>query len=367
MDAAFTVIAEDKTTRARRGRLVTAHGVVDTPVFMPVATKGAVRTLTPRDVQELGANMVLANAYHLYLRPGLEPIRKLGGLHSFMAWNGSILTDSGGYQIFSLSKFSKVNDDGVEFRSLYDGSSHFLTPEDVIEIQEALGADIAMVLDECPPYPIEKGRAEKAVQRTLEWSRRCIRHKRLSTQALFGIIQGGVYPDLRRLSVEQTLELDLPGYAIGGLSVGEPKEQMHEVVELTTGLLPKDKPRYLMGVGDPEGLLRAIGAGVDMFDCAYPTRVARNGMALTATGSINLRNAQLKADDRRLDPSCDCQVCASFSRAYLRHLYNTGEILAHRLLTHHNLFHILGLVSAARKAIGQGSFAAFCADQGLNG
>jgi queuine tRNA-ribosyltransferase len=326
-----------------------------------VGTKGTVKAMTPEELKAIGVEMVLANTYHLYFRPGHDVIAEAGGLHKFMNWPGPILADSGGFQVFSLSETRRVTDEGVEFRSLIDGSLHFFTPEKVIEIEEALGADIIMVLDECTAYPASKAEVEKAVRRTAEWSKRC-KEAHHSEQALFGIIQGGIYNDLREKSVELALELELPGYAIGGLSVGEPRELMLQVVEVTTSLLPENKPRYLMGVGDPVGLLQAIAKGIDMFDCVLPTRIGRNGLALTSRGKINIRNAKYSRDLQPLDPSCQCYTCCNYTKAYLRHLVQAGEILGARLLTWHNIAYLVNLLKETRIMIREGNFARFLAE-----
>lgn len=355
----YEILIEDKKTKARLGRVTTAHGTFETPVFMPLATKGAVKTLSPEELKEIGAEIILGNTYHLYLRPGMEVIEGVGGLHKFTHWDMPILTDSGGFQVFSLSKIVRVNDDGVEFRSIVDGSRHFFTPEKVIKIQETLGADIVMVLDECVSYPCDKGYAREAVLRTLNWSERCKKTLKRKDQTLFGIVQGSMYEDLRRFSAEETVKLDFFGYALGGFSVGESHDLMFEVMEPTLEYLPKEKPRYLMGVGNASSLIEAIGLGVDMFDCALPTRMARNGGVLTSIGQLNIRNAKYLKDFTPLDPNCQCYVCKNFSRAYIRHLLNVGEILAHRLLSWHNLTYIISVVSEARKAIKEGEFSNF--------
>jgi len=363
MSFKFEVVHKDNNTAARTGRISTAHGVLETPVFMPVATRGAVKTLTPEELEGIGAEIVLGNAYHLYLRPGTELIKRAGGLHNFMNWQKPILTDSGGFQIFSLSETLKVTDEGVEFRSVYDGSSHFLSPEKVIEVQQILGADIIMVLDECPPYSAGKKQVEEAVNRSLDWAKRC--KASFSTgkdQALFGIVQGGVFRDLRKRSAEETVEIDFPGYGIGGFSVGEPHEIMFEALNETIPYLPFAKPRYLMGVGNPTSLLEVVRQGIDMFDCALPTRIARNGAAFTSKGRLNIRNARHKADLEPLDENCGCYVCKSYSRSYLRHLFMLGEILAHRLLTLHNLAFLFDLMRRARKAIVEDNFEDFRRD-----
>lgn len=354
MSIKFEIVRRSKDSQARIGRLITPHGVVETPVFLPVGSKAAIKTLTPEEIKSIGGKMILGNAYHLYLQPGHKVIEKMGGLHRFMNWSGPILTDSGGYQVFSLSKILNVTDDGVKFKSPIDGANHFLSPEDVIDIQDALGADIAMILDECPPYPAEKEDIKRALIRTLEWSGRCKkqRHKLdrrgRKNQALFGIVQGGVFPDLRRYSVEKTAEMAFSGYGIGGLSVGEPKGLMFEALEKTIEHLPSDKPRYLMGVGDPSGIVTAIKMGVDMFDSALPTRIARNGTVFVKEGRINILNAQHADDAKPLDDGCSCYTCQNFSRAYLKHLYQTGETLALRLLTCHNLAFVFKLIEQTK-------------------
>ena len=333
--------------------------MVTTPLFMPVATRGVVKTLTPEELEAIGAQVILGNTYHLYLRPGLDVIEKAGGLHRFMHWQKPILTDSGGYQVFSLSETRTISDEGVEFRSVYDGSQHFLSPEKAVSIQETLGSDIMMVLDECPPYPASREAVHEAVVRSHGWAKRCQASVSSRDSALFGIVQGGIYPDLRRLSAEMTTSIEFEGYAVGGFSVGEPHELMFEVLEGTLTALPWDKPRYLMGVGNPSSLLTAIGQGVDMFDCALPTRIARNGTVFTSVGRLNLRNAQYKMDTEPLDPKCQCYVCRNYSRSYLRHLFMLGEILAHRLLTMHNLSYIFDLMAQAKQAIEENRFEEF--------
>jgi queuine tRNA-ribosyltransferase len=350
----FEVTARDNGTAARCGVLRTAHGEVKTPVFMPVGTKGTVKAISPRDLEEMGFSLILANTYHLYLRPGMEVIREAGGLHAFTAWKGAILTDSGGYQIFSLSKTLSLQEEGVSFRSVYDGREVFLTPEEVTLAQQAMGSDIAMVLDECVPYPCDRRYVEESVMLTYRWARRCQRVHDRPDQLLFGIVQGGVYHDLRKRSAELTSELGFPGFAIGGLSVGEPQELMFELLGEQTALLPHDKPRYLMGVGDPEGIVEAVCLGVDMFDCVLPTRLARNGAAMTREGRINLRNSVYARDLAPLEEDCSCYACRQFSRAYIRHLYQNNEILALILLTQHNLAFIQSLVDNCRSSIEAG-------------
>lgn len=357
MGISFEVTASAPNSRARIGRLTTPHGEVETPVFMPVGSKAAVRTLTPDEVKATGATMILSNAYHLYLRPGVDVLKTFGGLHEFMGWDGPILTDSGGYQVFSLSHILKIDDDGVRFKSPIDGSSHFLSPEDVIDIQRAIGSDIAMVLDECPPYPADRDHVKSANARTLDWARRSLQRSRgldrgtKPGQALFGIVQGGIYPDLRRESAQAITELDFPGYGIGGLSVGEPREPMWEALDAALEHLPADKPRYFMGLGDPEGLEKAIHAGVDMFDCVMPTRIARNGTAFTKEGRLNILNAKNTADKGPLDEGCGCYTCRNFSRAFIKHLYKTGETLALRLMTCHNLYFVFNMIERVKEDI----------------
>ncbi|MBK7215890.1 MAG: tRNA guanosine(34) transglycosylase Tgt [Candidatus Promineofilum sp.] len=355
----FTITATSGP--ARLGRLDTPHGPLETPVFAPVGTQATVKAMRPRDLRELGATLVLANTYHLYLRPGDELIRDLGGLHRFMAWDGPILTDSGGFQVFSLSDTRRIDDDGVTFKSHLDGSSHRFTPERSIAIQENLGADIIMMFDECPP-PNEYDYVKQSLGRTHAWAERCVAAKTRPDQALFGIVQGGVFRDLREQSAAFLLGLDLPGYAIGGLAVGESKAEMHAVLEWLHPVLPANKPRYLMGVGAPEDLVNGVLRGIDIFDCVLPTRIARNGAALVLGGRINLRNAQYTADPSPIDPTCACPTCAHFSRAYLRHLVMANEILAHILLTTHNLHFLLSLMDDFRKAIRKGTLADFASE-----
>lgn len=347
----FEVVKECSRTGARAGLLHTPHGTVETPVFMPVGTQATVKTMAPEELLQIGVQIVLSNTYHLYLRLGEKLVAAHGGLHRFMNWPRPILTDSGGFQVFSLAPLRRITEEGVEFRSHIDGSRHFMTPEKAIDIQMALGADIIMAFDECPPYPCSYDYVRQAVERTTRWARRCKEHHSRPDQALFGIVQGGTFRDLREQSAAELVEMDFPGYAIGGLSVGEPKPLMYEVLEYTVPLLPKDKPRYLMGVGSPDCLLEGVIRGVDMFDCVLPTRVARNGLALTSLGKVMVRNAAYAEDLSPLDPNCDCYVCRNYTRAYLRHLYKAGEILALRLLTWHNLSYITRLMRELRQAI----------------
>ncbi|MDR2131855.1 MAG: tRNA guanosine(34) transglycosylase Tgt [Clostridiales Family XIII bacterium] len=348
----FELIKKATRGDARRGRLTTPHGVVETPAFMPVGTAAAVKAMLPEQVAESGAEIVLANTYHLCLRPGEEIVRGAGGLHGFMNWKRAILTDSGGFQVFSLGALRKITEEGVAFRSHIDGSAHMLSPERSVAIQNALGADIIMAFDECAPYPADRSYIEHSLARTTRWLKRCKdAHKNTGAQALFGIMQGGVYADLRARSAKEISELELPGYAIGGLSVGEPKPLMYEMLEVSVPLLPEEKPRYLMGVGTPDCLFEAVERGVDMFDCVLPTRVARNGRALTSRGNVNIKNARFERDFSALDPNCGCYTCRKYSRAYLRHLFKAGEMLSAMLLTVHNLAFMQDLMRGMRRAI----------------
>ncbi len=332
-------------------------------MFMPVGTQATVKTLSPADLAGLGVEIILSNTYHLYLRPGHELIREFGGLHGFMNWNRPVLTDSGGFQVFSLAELRKITEEGVTFQSHIDGGAkHFITPEVAIEIQEALGADIIMAFDECIPYPATRDYAQESLERTLRWARRCASAKRDAGQALFGIVQGGMYPDLRKRSAEALVDIGFDGYAVGGLSVGETKPVMYEMIEASVPALPEDRPRYLMGVGTPEDLLEGVERGMDMFDCVMPTRNGRNGTFFTSFGKVVIRNAQYERDALPIDPECGCYTCANFSRAYLRHLFNAGEILALRLGTIHNLFFYLNLMRGIRSSIEQGRFAEFKKD-----
>jgi queuine tRNA-ribosyltransferase len=355
----FTVQSQCGFTAARSGVLSTPHGHIHTPAFMPVGTQATVKTLSPDELRELGAECILSNSYHLYLRPGSDTIGKLGGLHSFMGWDRAILTDSGGFQVFSLAHLRKIGEDGIYFRSHIDGAEHFFSPEKVIQIEEELGADIIMAFDECAPYPCSHEYAEQAMERTHRWAERCARAHTRKEQALFGIVQGASYPDLRGRSAEFLRELDLPGYAIGGLSVGEPKAIMYSVLEQTTPHLPEQKPRYLMGVGSPEDLFECVARGVDMFDCVLPTRIARNGALLTPEGRINIRNARYWKDSLPVVEGCGCYACRNFSRAYLRHLIKSDEVLGIRLTTIHNLHFLLELASQIRDSIERGRFQHF--------
>jgi queuine tRNA-ribosyltransferase len=356
----FELSATDGAARA--GRLTTANGVVETPVFMPVGTHAAVKALAPDDLRAAGAQIVLANTYHLFLRPGHDVVRELGGLHRFMGWDRAILTDSGGFQVFSLAKLRKITDAGVEFRSPVDGSTHFLSPEVAVEVQQALGADIIHPLDECLAYPASRADTERSLELTLRWaarSRAAHAGAGVGSQAMFGIVQGGAEADLRRRAAAATVELGFEGYAIGGMAVGEPKPAMYDLTELVASLLPAGQPRYLMGVGKPEDLVRSVARGVDMFDCVLPTRNARNGQAFTADGPVTLKQARYLRDGAPLDPECECYACRGFSRAYLRHLFMAGELLAYRLLTLHNVTFFLRLVREMRAAVVAGGFGPF--------
>lgn len=359
MSFRFEVLCRCPYTGARRGRIYTSHGIVDTPAFMPVGTQGTVKAMTPEEVWALGAQIILSNTYHLYLRPGPEIVRQAGGLHRFMNWKGVILTDSGGFQVFSLGSLRQISEEGVLFRSHIDGSTHFLSPEKAIQIQNDLGADIIMPLDECTPYPCSREYARESAQRTTRWTQRCQEAHRAKTQALFGIIQGGVYREVREQHAQEITELDLPGYAIGGLSVGEPKEVMYEVLEWVTPFLPWERPRYLMGVGTPDCLLEGVARGIDMFDCVLPTRIARNGTVLTSRGRLVVRNAVYARDYSPLEPGCTCYACSNYTRAYIRHLIKSREILGVRLTTIHNLHFILQLMQEMRSALEEGRFYQF--------
>jgi len=355
----FEVVAQDTASEARAGTFHTAHGAVDTPAFMPVGTQGSVKTVSPDELHEMGAQIILSNAYHLYLRPGHELIAEAGGLHKFMNWDGPILTDSGGFQVFSLATLNEVTDGGVKFQSHIDGSRHFFTPELAVEVQRALGSDIAVALDECLPHGADRQRAEQAVRRTVHWARRSVSSERGDDQALFGVIQGGVHRDLRMRCVEEITAIGFDGYAVGGVSVGEPKQQVYEVSDYTARALPPDKPRYLMGVGPPEDVFEAVELGIDMFDCVMPTRNARNGSLFTPRGRVNIENKQYERDFRPLDEECGCYTCRNYTRAYLRHLFKCGEILALRLNTLHNLHFMLQLCAKIRASIVEGNFSVY--------
>jgi len=355
----FDLIARDPGSAARSGVFHTAHGPIRTPVFMPVGTRATVKGILPGQLRDLGAQVVLANTYHLFLRPGSELIAEAGGLHAFMGWDGAILTDSGGFQIFSLADTLKLDDDGVTFRSIVDGVWHRWTPEENMRIQQELGADIVMQLDQCPPYPAGEVQVAQAVRRSAAWAERCKAAHSREDQALFGIVQGGVYGHLRAESVDRLAEIGFPGYGIGGYSVGEPHEMMLESLGPVCDALPAERPRYLMGVGNPTTIVRAIGLGVDMFDCVLPTRTARLGTAFSSEGRLNLRNARFARDHGPLDAACGCLTCTQHSRAYLRHLVNTKEMLGAILLTIHNLHFLLDLTARARAAIEASAYAAF--------
>ena len=352
----FEVTALDPATGARRGRITTAHGVVETPAFMPVGTYGAVKGMTPQDLRELGAEIVLSNAYHLEMRPGAAEIGERGGLHGFMGWNGPILTDSGGYQVFSLKGRRTVDDDGVSFQSHIDGAKRRFTPESVVQIQRDLGVDIAMPLDVCTPYDASRDQVEEGMRRTLQWARRSLEARGDAPMALYGIVQGGFDPALRARCLAELAEQPFDGLALGGLSVGEPPEELHAMVARFAGELPQDRPRYLMGVGYPDDLVEAVAAGIDMFDCVLPTRNARNGMLFVGGGKIVIKNAKHRHDDGPIEEGCTCPTCQTFSRAYLRHLFLCGEMLASRLMTVHNLHHYLQRMREMREAIAEGTF-----------
>lgn len=361
MKAAVTyeLIKECSKTGARAGRLHTPHGTFDTPIFMPVGTQATVKTMTPEELKAMGAGIILSNTYHLFLRPGHELVAEAGGLHRFMNWDRGILTDSGGFQVFSLGALRKITEEGVAFRSHIDGSKQFLSPEIAVQVQESLGSDIMMAFDECVPYPADFEYAKNSTARTTRWAKRCQQAQTRSDQALFGIVQGGMYKDLRRESAQDLVGLDLPGYAIGGLSVGEPKELMYEMLDYTVPFLPKQKPRYLMGVGTPDCLVEGVMRGIDMFDCVFPTRVARNGTAMTAEGRLVVKNAEYAHDFRPIDEHCGCYACQHYSRAYIRHLLKTDEILGLRLTTTHNLYFLLDFMRGVRQAILEDRFVEF--------
>ncbi len=351
----FEILKKEVGTDARLGRMHSAHGTVETPAFMPVATKATVKTLSPREVEDAGFKMLIVNAYHMYLRPGHETVKKLGGLHKFMAWNHPITTDSGGYQVLSLAKTRKIREDGIVFQSHLDGSRHLLTPEICVQIQESLGVDIMMCLDECPPYPADEKYMNDSVCLTTRWASRC-KEARTSETALFGIVQGGIYPDLRLTSASGLIDIGFDGYALGGLGVGEEPDMTYDITALTVECLPADKPRYLMGLGRPEDIAVAVSMGVDLFDCVIPTRNARNGTLFTSRGKLVIKNARYGEDERPIDEDCDCYTCRTFSRAYLRHLYMAKEILVLRLLTLHNLSYYGKLMNDIRGSIASGDF-----------
>ena len=355
----YELIAEDPHTGARAGLLHTPHGTFKTPMFMPVGTQATVKTLTPEELHAMGAQFILGNTYHLFLRPGTPLIREAGGLHKFMNWDGGILTDSGGFQVFSLGAMRKIKEEGVYFRSHIDGSMQFLSPEVATKAQEDLGSDIAMAFDECIPYPADYDYAKKSTARTTRWAERCIKAHTREDRGMFGIVQGGMYKDLRKQSAEEISSMPFDGLAIGGLSVGEPHDIMYDILEYTTQWLPKGKARYLMGVGTPDCLVEGVARGIDMFDCVFPTRVARNGMAMVHTGRMNIKNKQYERDFRPLEEGCGCYTCTHFTRAYVRHLYKAEETLALRLLSIHNLYFLLQFMRDMREAIIQGRFTEF--------
>lgn len=355
----FKIVAQDPETGARAGELTLPHGVVQTPIFMPVGTLASVKSLSPHELKDLGAQIILANTYHLWLRPGERLVKDLGGLHSFASWDRPMLTDSGGFQVFSLAGINSISDEGVTFRSHLDGSKRFMNPEISMDIQMALGADIAMAFDQCLKLPATDQQNQVALNRTLNWARRCRDYHHRPDQALFGIVQGGLDVSKRRHCVEMLAEMDFPGYGIGGLSVGETHEEMYDVLSQTTPVMPRNKPRYLMGVGHPANLLEGVGMGVDMFDCVMPTRDGRTGTAHTSIGKVNIKAVRYERDQGPLDPNCDCYACRNFSRAYIRHLYRCGEILGARLLSLHNLRFLLKLMQDARTAIMEGRYRQF--------
>jgi queuine tRNA-ribosyltransferase len=372
----FEVRATDKSTKARSGRLKTEHGLIETPAFMPVGTQGSVKAVSSRELRELNAQIVLGNTYHLFVRPGIDVIRHFGGLHRFMNWDGPILSDSGGYQIFSLAKLRKITEEGVQFQNHVDGTPAFISPEIAMEIQGALGSDIAMVLDECPPWPCDYDYAARSLELTVRWAQRCKRaveagvspakHKNAAGTAattanplLFGIVQGATFPELRKQSALAAVEIDFDGYAIGGVSVGEPEEEMMRAVESSAPFLPENKPRYAMGLGTPPQLLELIARGMDMFDCVLPTRLARNGTAFAKTGTLNLKNAEFARDKNPIEQGCACPACNEYTRGYIRHLIKAEEILGLRLITLHNLYFYLDLMRQTRDAIENGTFNEF--------
>lgn len=351
MSFEYEVIKTCAQSGARLGVLHTPHGDIETPVFMPVGTQASVKSLSPHELKENGAQIILSNTYHLYMRPGHELINRMGKLHGFMSWDKPILTDSGGFQIFSLTQLRKIREEGVEFSSHLDGSKHFITPEYAMEIEEALGADIIMAFDECVAYPTDYTTTRFAAERTARWLDRCVNARKTTDQALFGIVQGGMYKDLREWSLKQTASYDLPGIAIGGLSVGEPKPIMYEILDHLKPMLPENKPHYLMGVGSPDCLIEGVLRGIDMFDCVLPTRIARNGTVMTSHGKLVIRNAEYREDPRPLDEECDCYACRNFSRGYIRHLLKANEILGARLASIHNIHFLINEMEQIRDAI----------------
>ena len=359
----YELVKKDERTGARAGIIHTPHGSFPTPIFMPVGTQASVKGVSPDELRDLGAGIILSNTYHLFLRPGMDLIREAGGLHKFMHWDGAILTDSGGFQVFGLGDLRKITEEGVTFRSHIDGSKKFLSPEVSMEVQMALGSDIVMAFDECVPYPADYNYAKQSTERTIRWLQRCKEAMTAPNQGLFGIVQGGMYKDLREWSARETTAMDLPGYAVGGLSVGEPKELMYEMLEYSTSLLPQDKPRYLMGVGTPDCLVEGVQRGIDMFDCVYPTRVARNGMAMTWTGRLVMKNAQFTHDHTVLEEGCGCYACRNgYTRAYIRHLVRANEIFGLRLLSLHNLYFLQEFMRRMRQAILEDRFTEFRSD-----
>lgn len=359
----YELVKKDERTGARAGIIHTPHGSFPTPIFMPVGTQASVKGVSPDELRDLGAGIILSNTYHLFLRPGMDLIREAGGLHKFMHWGRAILTDSGGFQVFSLGDLRKITEEGVTFRSHIDGSKKFLSPEVSMEVQMALGSDIVMAFDECVPYPADYDYAKKSTERTIRWLKRCKEAMTAPNQGLFGIVQGGMYKELREWSARETTAMDLPGYAVGGLSVGEPKELMYEMLEYSTSLLPQDKPRYLMGVGTPDCLVEGVQRGIDMFDCVYPTRVARNGMAMTWTGRLVMKNAQFTHDHHVLEEGCGCYACRNgYTRAYIRHLVRANEIFGLRLLSLHNLYFLQEFMRRMRQAILDDRFTEFRSD-----
>ena len=367
----YKLIKKDPRTMARLGEITTPHGSFETPVFMAVGTQGTVKTLVKEDLEAIGSNIILGNTYHLWCQPGSEIVREAGGLHKFMNWDKSILTDSGGFQVFSLAKLRDITEEGVTFKHHKNGKKLFLSPEISMKIQNDLGSDIMMAFDECPPYPATREYMEKSVDRTIRWAKRCLdSHKRKNDQGLFGIVQGGEYLDIRKRCAEELVAMDFDGYSIGGLSVGEPKEIQNNVLEHTTPYLPEDKPRYLMGVGSPGAILDAVERGVDMFDCVLPTRIARHGTAMTTYGRVIIKNKEFERDFTPLDPKCDCYCCKNFTKAYLRHLMKANELLVYRLLSIHNINYLLRLTEGIRNAIREDRFLEFkeqvYKDYGLN-
>ncbi len=362
MSFQFNLAKKDSNTYARLGEMMTPHGMVHTPAFMPVGTQGTVKSMLPEELKNCGAEIILSNTYHLYLRPGHETINMMGGLHKFMNWSGPVLTDSGGFQVYSLGALRKITPDGVMFRSHIDGSRHMLSPQKAVDIQEALGSDIMMCLDDCTPYPATFMQTEKSLNLTAKWADLCKKAKTSDEQALFGIIQGGTYLDLRKQSLEQIVDIGFDGYALGGVSVGEPKEIMYKITESMTPLLPVEKPRYLMGVGTPQDIVFGVSCGIDMFDCVIPTRCARHGLLFTNSENVVIKNARWREDNNPIDENCDCYTCKNYSRAYLRHLYFAGEILAMVLNTIHNIRHYMRLMENIRLAINENRFGKFKED-----